>query len=136
MTSYERIEASLSRRQPDKVPVDFGATPVTGMHVRIVSALRDHFGLEKRTVKAYEPYQMLGLIETDLQEVLGVDVEGIPAYETMFGYPNENWKPWKFHDGFMVLVSGHFMTSQDADGSYLVYPKGDVNAPTCLITGV
>jgi hypothetical protein len=129
MTSFERMLASLNHRQPDKVPVDFGATPVTGMHVRIISALRDHYGLEKRMVKAYEPYQMLGLIEADLQEALGVDIEGIPAYETMFGYPNENWKPWKFHDGFTVLVSGHFMTSQDADGNYLVYPKGDVNAP-------
>jgi hypothetical protein len=129
MTSYERVLASLNHRQPDKVPVDFGATPVTGMHVRIVSALRDHFGLEKRMVKAYEPYQMLGLIEADLQEALGVDIDGIPAYETMFGYPNENWKPWKFHDGFTVLVSEHFMSTVDADGSYLVYPKGDVNTP-------
>lgn len=128
MTSYERVLASLNHHQPDKVPVDFGATPVTGMHVRIVSALRDHFGLEKRIVKAYEPYQMLGLVEADLQEALGVDVEGVSAYETMFGYPNKNWKPWQFHDGFTVLVSGHFMTTVDADGSYLVYPEGDVNA--------
>jgi hypothetical protein len=129
MTSRERMLASLNHRQPDKVPLDFGATPVTGIHVRIVSALRDHYGLEKRTVKAYEPYQMLGLIEADLQEKIGVDIEGIPAYDTMFGFPNENWKPWMFHDGFTVLVSGHFLTAVDIDGSFVVYPEGDRNAP-------
>jgi len=29
------------------------------MHVSCVAALRDYFGLEKRLVKAYDPYQML-----------------------------------------------------------------------------
>lgn len=99
------------------------------MHVRIVAALRDFFGLEKRLVKAYEPYQMLGLIESDLQEALGVDVEGVPSRETLFGFPNENWKPWEFHDGFTVLVSEHFVTTKDADGSFLIYPEGDIEAP-------
>ena len=129
MTSCERVLAALNHRQPDKVPVDFGATAVTGIHVRIVAALRDFFGLEKRPVKAYEPYQMLGMIEPDLQEALGVDIEGVPAQETLFGFPNENWKPWKFHDGFTVLVSEHFVTTKDADGSYLIYPQGDADAP-------
>jgi hypothetical protein len=128
MTSYERVLASLNHRQPDKIPVDLGATGVTGIHVRIVAALRDYFGLEKRLVKAYEPYQMLGKIEADLQEALGVDIEGIPAYDTLFGFPNENWKPWKFHDGFTILVSEYFMTTQDVDGSYLIYPQGDAGA--------
>jgi hypothetical protein len=99
------------------------------MHVRIVSALRDYYGLEKRLVKAYEPYQMLGLIEADLQDALGVDIEGIPARKTLFGFPNENWTPWAFHDGFTVLVSEHFNTSTDVDGSYLIYPQGDVGVP-------
>lgn len=119
----------MNHQQPDKIPVDFGSTGVTGMHVRIVAALRDFFELEKRLVKAYEPYQMLGLIEADLQEALNVDIEGIPAYETLFGFPNENWKPWEFHDGFTVLVSENFVTSTDADGSYLIYPQGDAGAP-------
>jgi hypothetical protein len=129
MTAYERVLASLNHRQPDRVPVDFGSTGVTGMHVRIVSALRDFFRLEKRRVKVYEPYQMLGLIESDLQEALGVDIEGVSAQNTLFGFPNENWQPWKFHDGFTVLVSEHFVTTQDADGSYLIYPQGDTAAP-------
>jgi hypothetical protein len=65
MTSKERVLASLNHRQPDGVPVDFGSTAVTGIHVNAIAGLRVHYGLEKRPVKVYEPYQMLGLIELE-----------------------------------------------------------------------
>ncbi len=129
MTSRERVLASLNHRQPDAVPVDFGATAVTGIHMLAVAALRDHFGLEKRPVKIYEPYQMLGLIEEDLKKVMGIDVEGVPAPETLFGFRNENWKPWRLDNGLEVLVSEHFRTTRDAKGDTLIYPKGDLTAP-------
>ena len=54
MTSKERIQAALNHVQPDQIPVDFGGTAVTGMHVTCVAALRDHLGLEKRLVKVFE----------------------------------------------------------------------------------
>ena len=53
MTSKERVLAALRHQQPDTVPVDFGSTAVTGMHARIVAALRAHYGLEKSPVKVH-----------------------------------------------------------------------------------
>jgi len=129
MTSKERVLRALGHKEPDRIPMDFGGTAVTGMHVAIVSALRHHYGLEKRPVKVHEPYQMLGLIEDDLQRALGLDVEGVYAAETMFGFRNEAWKPWRLDSGLEVLVSGHFKTTKDANGDTLVYPKGDLSAP-------
>jgi len=129
MTSRERLQATLEHREPDAIPVDFNGTAVTGMNVRCVVALRKHYGLEKRLVKMHEPYQMLGWIDPDLQAVLGLDVEGIPATETLFGFRNENWKPWRLDDGTEVLVSEHFRTTKDANGDTLIYPKGDLSAP-------
>jgi hypothetical protein len=129
MTSRERVVTTLSHRQPDAIPIDFGGTAVTGMHVSCVAALRDHYGLEKRPVKVHEPYQMLGFIEEDLKRVLGIDVEGVCAAETMFGFRNENWKPWRMDNGLEVLVSEHFKTTKDEKGDTLVYPKGDLSAP-------
>ena len=69
--SRERVLASLSHRQPDRVPIDFGGTVVSGLHVSCVAALRDYFGLEKRLVKATEPYQMLGALDEDLKQAIG-----------------------------------------------------------------
>jgi len=129
MTSKDRVIQALNHREPDRIPVDFGATAVTGMHVNCVIGLRDHYGLQKRPVKVHEPYQMLGLIDEDLKRVLGIDVEGVYSAETLFGFPNENWKPWRMDDGTEVLVSEHFKVRKDANGDTLIYPKGDFSAP-------
>ncbi|MDZ7346536.1 MAG: methyltransferase, partial [candidate division KSB1 bacterium] len=36
---------------------------------------------------------------------------------------------WRFLDDFTVLVSEHFQTDLQPDGSYVIYPKGDRSAP-------
>ncbi len=129
MTSRERVLASLNHLEPDAVPVDFGSTAVTGIHVNAIAALRDRYGLEKQPVRVYEPYQMLGLIEEDLKKVMGIDIEGIPAPETLFGFRNENWRPYRLDSGLEVLVSEHFRTTKAPNGDTLIYPKGDLSAP-------
>ena len=77
MTSRANLLKTLNHEQPDRMCVDFGATPVTGIHALMVEQLREHFGLEKRPVKVHEPYQMLAEVEDDLQEAMGVDVIGV-----------------------------------------------------------
>jgi len=129
MTSRERLDAALNHREPDRIPVDFNGTAVTGMHVDCVIGLREHYGLEKRLVKVHEPYQMLGWIDEDLQQVLGIDVEGVWGAETMFGFRNENWKPWRMDNGREVLVSEHFQVTRDTNGDTLIYPRGDRSVP-------
>jgi len=125
MTSRERFCSALNHRQPDRIPVDFGTTGVTGIHVYAVAALRNYYDLEKRPVTVHEPYQMLGFVDADLQNAMGIDTEGIFPFETMFGFTNEQWKPWRMPNGLEVLVSGHFQTALDAAGNTLIYPKGD-----------
>jgi hypothetical protein len=129
MTSQERVLAVLSHRAPDRVPLDFGSTGVTGIHASCVAALRDWFGLEKRLVKVHEPYQMLGLVEEDLQAAMGLDVEGVFPRKTMFGFPNRDWKPWRMPDGLEVLVSAEFRVSTARNGDILIHPEGDRHAP-------
>jgi len=58
-SSRERVLCTLDHRQPDRVPVDFGGTMVSGIHASCVLALRDYFGLEKKPVKAVDPGQFL-----------------------------------------------------------------------------
>jgi hypothetical protein len=125
MTSRERIRASLNHSETDRIPLDFGSTAVTGIHVSVVAALRDHFGLKKEPVKVHEPYQMLGLLESDLQEAMGIDTIGIPARNTMFGFPNRGWQEFRLPWGQLVLVPEQCVTSVDANGDLLIYPEGD-----------
>lgn len=129
MNSKENVLATLNHKQPERVPMEFGATPTTGMHVTCVAALRDYYGLEKRPVRVHEPYQMLGWLDEDLMQAIGLDVDGIFSRCTIFGFPNENWKPWRLPSGLEVLVSEHFRTTVDASGDTFIYPQGDTSAP-------
>ncbi len=129
MTSRERVLAALSHRQPDRVPIDIGGTSVTGIHISCVAALRDYYGLEKRPVKLHEPYQMLGWVDEDLKQAMGLDVEGVFPHSTLFGFKNENWRPWRTGWDQEVLVPEGFRTITDENGDTLIFPEGDTTAP-------
>ncbi len=129
MSHRDNFLKTLNHEQPERLVVDFGATPVTGIHSLVVEKLRDHFGLEKRPVKVYEPFQMLGEVEDDLQEALGVDVIGVPPPSDMFGNRLENWKEYRTLWDQDVLVPGSFTTTINEKGDALVYPKGDRSVP-------
>ncbi len=127
MTSKERVRAAIEHRQPDQVPIDFGASFITGIHCSVVANLRDHYQLEPHPVKVCEPYQMLGLVEDDLMDAMGIDTTPIFPNRTIFGFVNENWKPWRTPWGQDVEVSGHFEVDETPDG-VVIYPKGDRTA--------
>jgi hypothetical protein len=131
MNSRERINCTLNHKQPDHIPMDFGASMVTGMHVSVVYQLRQALGLDKpgTPVKVVEPYQMLGEIKPDLMDVLGIDVVPLMSPYTMFGFKLEDWKSWRTFDGTPVLVPGKFNTQPEPSGDILQYPEGDKSAP-------
>jgi len=130
MNSRQRVIAALNHRTPDHIPLDLGASAVTGMHVSSVYLLRQALKLDPpgTPVKVVEPYQMLGEIAPDLIETLGVDVLPLAKRETLFGFRNQGWKPWDFN-GTPVLVPEGFNTQPEADGSTFMYPDGDHAAP-------
>lgn len=126
MNGRELLQNALDHKE-GKVPIDFGSTPVTGMHCTVVEKLRNHYGLEKRPVKIVEPYQMLGMIEEDLKEAIGVDVDGVYPRNTMFGFPLSDWKEWRAPWGQELLVPGKFVTRKDEKNDYYLYPEGDTS---------
>ena len=128
-TSRENLRLTLNHQQPERMVVDFGASPVTGIHVLLVERLRDHFGLEKKPVRINEPYQMLGEVEEDLQEAMGVDVIGVSPSSDMFGNPMKDWKEYRTPWGQLVMVPGSFTVSVDENGDTLMYPQGDASVP-------
>ena len=128
MTSKERLVSSLDHKQTDKAVIDFGSTSVTGIHVLAVERLREYYGLKKVAVKVIEPYQMLGEVQDDLKEVLGIDTVGVFPRNTMFGFPNEGWKEFKTFWGQNVLVPEKFITRLDERGDLLIFPEGDASS--------
>ena len=126
-TGRDKLTAALAH-QERTIPLDMGATAVTGMHISCVAALRQHFGLEPGPVKVLDPYQMLGMIEEDLKQALGVDVAGVFSPMNMFGFENKDWKEWKTPWEQVVLIGGDFQIDE-TDDHVFVYPGGDRMAP-------
>ena len=128
IASHARLATALDHKQPDRIPIDFGGTAVTGVHASCVAALRDYYGLEKRPVRIHEPFQMLALLDEDLLNAMGIDVVGVFPRNTTWGFPVEEWKTWRFN-GLEVLVAKDFNTTIDANGDTLIHPQGDTKAP-------
>lgn len=131
LTSRQRVNLTLNHQQPDRPPLDLGASTVTGMHVSSVYLLRQALRLDPpgTPVKVVEPYQMLGEIAPDLIAALGVDVVGLGSPQTLFGFRNEGWKPWQLFDGTPVLVPEGFNTEPEPNGDILMCPEGDRSVP-------
>jgi hypothetical protein len=128
-SSKQNLIKTINHQQPDKVVVDFGSTAVTGIHVKIVEKLREHYGLEKKPVKVIEPYQMLGEIEADLLKAMNIDVIGLYGPKNMFGVANENWRVHKTLWGQEVMFPAEFNYTKTPNGDILMYPEGDTAEP-------
>jgi hypothetical protein len=129
MTSRERVRAALSFREPDRVPLDLGGSIMSGIMAHPLDRLRKHLGLDYRPVRVYEVFQMLGEVELDLAERLGLDILPVEPPVQFFGLRREGWKPWRLWDGTEVLVPGQFKVEAAPDGGWLLHTEGDVAQP-------
>ena len=125
----KRLLDALGHKKSGGIPVDIGGTAVTGVHILVVEQLRTHFGLEHKPVKLTEPYQMLGEIDDDLLDVLGVDVTGITPENNMFGFRNSGWKEFRTPWQQEILVPANFNIVKDKDGGLLMSPEGNTSLP-------
>ena len=125
MTSRERVRAAINHIEPDRIPMDLGATTVTGMAAGTMSKLRKALGLKEELVKVEEPFQILGKVEEDLRRTVQADVVGIFPKKTFLGFENSGWRPWKLQDGTDVLISKDMKYIYDTNGDILVYPQGN-----------
>lgn len=126
MTSQELLIQTLNHKQPERVVFDMGSSAVTGIHVRALENLRNYYGLEKRPIRVIEPYQMLGLVESDLMDAIGIDVTSAWGEDNMLGYSNQPpFKLFKTFRGQEILVPEKFSTIYDEKGDLLSFPNGD-----------
>jgi len=131
--SKHNFKETINHRQPDRVVVDFGSTAVTGIHVFIVEKLREYYGLEKRPVRVFEPYQMLGEIDDELMDAMGINVTGLFGENNMFGIKNSHWRIHKTPWGQEVMFPGEFNCTYTVNGDILIHPEGDTSVPPSAV---
>lgn len=132
MNSRDQFIKTVNHQQPDRIVLDFGATAVTGIHVKAISNLRRHFGLQRKPIRVIEPFQMLGEVGWELIDSIGIDVIGAWSKNNMFGFNNNApYKEWKTPWGQRVMVPRNFNTTTDEAGDLYIYPEGDTSVPPC-----
>ena len=134
--SRKRVLDTLQHRIPDKIPIDFGATRFSGIHVKAYQSLRRYLSFAERAAKLYDVWQQLALPEEDLLNLFEVDVVGLHRMKVSFGLSNERWKRDSLDDGSEVLVSSDYEPVIEANGGIEPFFAMVRRWPSCLSPGI
>jgi len=116
MTSRERILAAINHHEPDKVPVDMGATPSSGISAIGYSNLLKHIDRTDLPVWIYDVVQQLAQPDNAILDMFGVDV--IDIGRTFNASPTD-WQPVTMANGAGAFYPKWFRPEKQSDGSYL-----------------
>ncbi len=77
MTPRERIFTTLDHREPDRVPLDLGATMETTVHIDEYGLLKERLGIATdREVGVKHLTAQFSIIDREFQEAIGADARG------------------------------------------------------------
>jgi len=117
MTSRERILASVNHQTPDRVPIDLGATPSSGISAVAHSNLIRHLGWDSPTL-VYDVVQQLAQPDDRLVEELGVDVLDIGRTFNLFP---RDWRETVLSNGGGAWYPSWFAPEENGKGGWDVY---------------
>jgi len=106
LTSRERVRIALNHKEPDRVPVDFGSSRVTGIGAVAYKNLLQYLGL-KEDIRLYDIKQQLAEPSLDVVNRLGGDVVQLHRLGPTTVMPFlqiDRWKPGLLTDGSPCLV--------------------------------
>lgn len=120
MNSRERVLTALAHREPDRVPIDLGASPVTGIHPVAYHRLKQHLGLDGQPVRVADIILQLAEVEESMRRRFGVDVVSLPLLKPLPNVRNTHWKPWILPDGSPARISADFEPEVTDGGDLLI----------------
>ncbi len=93
MTHRERVMAAVNHKEPDRVPVDIGATRVTSIHRVAYANLVKHLGLPPKAEVLWDRNQQIILPDEEVLTHFDVDTR------SLFQGPPANFKPIELGEG-------------------------------------
>jgi len=134
MTSRERVLASINHRQPDRVPIDLGATHNSGISACALYRLRKYYGLEVKPIEIFETSQMLGTMESDILDLMEIDVIGLHSANDCTGVLQRGeLQDFTMPDSTPVKIPAGVKYKIDEKGRTFLYPQGNDNYPPSFL---
>lgn len=115
MNSRERVLTSINHKEPDRVPVDLGSTPSSGISAIAYNNLKKYLKIEKGHTRIYDVCQQVAQPENEIIERFNIDVVDIGR---MFNTLDEDWHETKLSDGSTAEYPSWFKPVLQTDGSY------------------
>lgn len=114
MDSRNRIIEAINHRQPDKVPVDLGASTVTGISAIAYNNLKKHIGI-KKPARIFDVVQQLANVDIEIIDLFGVDALDINRIAAETG----EWYEVELADGSKGEFPAWYHPEKQADGSWI-----------------
>jgi uroporphyrinogen decarboxylase len=73
LTSRERVLRTLRREPVDRMPIDLGMHPSSGISAFAYQRLRRHLGLPAESVRVHDCVQLLARVDEDIRRRFHVD---------------------------------------------------------------
>jgi uroporphyrinogen decarboxylase len=118
MTSRERVLAAIRHKEPDRVPVDLGSTPSSGISAIAYTNLKQHLGVTTGHTRIYDVVQQLAQPEDMLLDRFRIDVVDIGR---TFNTEDSDWYDVTVADGSTAQYPCWFHPQQQNDGSWHAY---------------
>lgn len=129
MTSRERIVEAMNHREADRVPIDLGGMRSTGIHAIAYRKLKDHLAVTDRSVRIYDVFQQLALVEESVRERVHSDVVELKRLDGGYGTRIDEWIEYDmFGDGGRYLLPAGFDPVRMPDGSRAIIRDGRIVA--------
>ena len=121
MTSRERVLAAVEHKDPDKVPVDLGATPSSGISAIAYGRLTENLGLENSRTRIYDVVQELAQPEESVLDRLGIDAVDIGR---TFNTKDTDWYDITLSDGSTAQFPVWFHPRREGSALKAYHPDG------------
>lgn len=116
MTARERVLAAINHREGDRVPLDLGATPSSGISAIAYNNLKKHLGITEGHTRVYDVVQQVAQPEDFILDRFGVDVVDVGR---AFNDKDSDWYDVTLADGSAAQYPVWFRPERQADGSWL-----------------
>ena len=122
MSSRERVLAAIRHEEPDKIPLDLGATPSSGISAIAYYNLKSYLSMNEGHTRVYDVVQQLAQPEDEIITQFGVDVLDVGR---MFNTRDEDWYDVTLPTGQSVQFPSWFRPTRNAGGGWDAYaPDG------------
>jgi uroporphyrinogen decarboxylase len=115
MNSRERILSAISHKQPDRIPVDLGSTPSSGISAVAFHNLNNYLGLNLKNY-IYDVIQEVTQPQMELLDLFRVDVLDAGRF---FNDHGSYWHKMELIEGVAGLYPVWFNPVRQPDGSWL-----------------